>query len=369
MRWLRRVHAWAGLALALVVATVALTGTLLVFKADYLRAIFPTARQVAVTDAGHLGELVAMVEREFGGNLRSVVFGTDEMVLHRVYLRDGGGAYLDSIGAVVDRWDGRARPEAWLFDLHDNLLIGSAGHLVTGAVGLAAALFAVTGLVLWAPGARGFRGRVWPRSSRRPALLAQHRDLGAIAAIPVLLLALTGAAMVFDDQARAVLAALLVEDGQESSSRQSSHEAKAPSRGDTARSRMTWRDQLIAAQASFPDGTIRIVSIDHDRREATVRLRQPAEWHPNGRTQVKLSMEDGQLLERKDATRQSRTERTYAALYPLHAARVGGRWYDALVGVTGVALAGLALVGSYSYVRLLARQTGAAPATAERRQG
>ena len=42
-RWLRSVHAWAGLCLALLVAVMALSGAALVFKDDYLRASFPQA--------------------------------------------------------------------------------------------------------------------------------------------------------------------------------------------------------------------------------------------------------------------------------------------------------------------------------------
>lgn len=42
--WSRAVHAWGGAALALLVLLVSVTGTLLVWKAEYLRLTVPAAR-------------------------------------------------------------------------------------------------------------------------------------------------------------------------------------------------------------------------------------------------------------------------------------------------------------------------------------
>lgn len=353
MRLLRSVHAWAGLALAVLIVTVAASGVLLVFEADYLRGAFPAARQAPPADPVSLGRVIEAVQREFGSDARSVVFGTTEMGLHQVYLRDGGGAYLDAAGAVLDRWSARGRPELWLFDLHENLLGGSPGHVLAGALGLAAALFAITGLVLWVQGSHVLSGRLWPRSTRRAGMLAQHRELGAIAALPVLLFAMSGAAMVFDGATRSLLETLLPGD---------SVPAEPPAQAAAVMASTAWFDRMARAQARFPAATLRIVSFPDRDDRIVVRLRQPDEWHPNGRTRVELSATTGAVLTAIDATQQPRAARVQAALYPLHAAKIGGRAYDALAVYTGLALVSLAVVGAASFAlrRWRSRRTRAA---------
>jgi uncharacterized iron-regulated membrane protein len=344
MRLLRSVHAWAGLLLALVVAAIALSGTALVFKADYLRATIPAAREAAPTDPASLGRVAARAEAMFEGEMTSLVFATRELGLHQAYLRDGGGAYLDAQGGLVDRWQAGGRLEVWLFDLHHELLGGETGHRVVGFAALATVLMAVTGLVVWWPAAGSFAGRAWPRSLSRRDLMAQHRDLGAMAAVPVLLATLSGAAMVFPVQAKAVLDALLPSTG-------AAAEAPPPRVASSAATPPAdWAEVLASAAARFPGAELRIVSWDEGGGVLSVRLRQPAEWHPNGRTRVTLARASGLVLETHDALAKPLSARAYDALYPLHAARVGGRPYDLLLALTGLALAALALVGGGSFL-------------------
>jgi uncharacterized iron-regulated membrane protein len=166
MRLLRGVHGWAGLLLALVVAAIALSGTALVFKADYLRATIPAAREAVPTDPASLARVAARAEGTFAGEITTLAFATRELGLHQAYLRDGGGAYLDGRGALVERWQAGGRPEAWLFDLPHELLGGETGHRVAGFAALATALMAVTGLFVWWPARRAFAGRLWPARRR-----------------------------------------------------------------------------------------------------------------------------------------------------------------------------------------------------------
>ena len=357
MRLLRALHAWAGLLLALLVATVALSGALLVFKGDYLRAVFPAARLVPATDPATLGAVVDRVEQQFGDEARSVVFGTARMGLHQVHLVGGGGAYVDSAGQLVERWSARGRPEIWLFDLHQKLLAGEAGHVVAGVAGLLVAVMTLTGLVVWWPGGvRSFRGRLWPSSTKRPALLTHHRDLGLVAALPLLLSSLTGAALVFSDEAKAVLSFLLPQNG----------DVAVPDTATTASTAALstavptgerWSAVLAQAQARFPGATLRIVAFPREQPGiATVRLKQRAEWHPNGRTRVTLALASATVVSAQDATREPLAARVYNTLYPLHAAGVGGRAYEALTAAAGIALLLLSLVGAYSFGALQVRR-------------
>ena len=343
LRTLRVVHAWAGLVLALVVAVIAASGTLLVFKADYLRVAFPQAGSPAPTTPAALAAVLESAQRRFPQQVRSVVFGTEAFGGHQVYLRDGGGAYLGTGGALLAHWPANGRPEAWLFSLHEELLGGETGHLVAGSVGLASAVLAVAGLVLWWPGARGFRGRLWPRTFTRRALIAQHRDLGAVAALPILLVTLTGAAMVFPAPAQTLLAAVLPGGPATRVPAAAVPPATPPAVAPD------WARWLDLAQAQFPDATLRVVALAPQGERVTVRLRQPREWHPNGRTRVELAAADGAVLKVHDALRDAPAARAFDALYPLHAAKVGGRAYDVVVAASGLALTLLALLGGGSF--------------------
>jgi uncharacterized iron-regulated membrane protein len=60
----------------------------------------------------------------------------------------------------------------WLLDLHDNLLGGPAGRTVNGFGALAVLVLAITGLVIWWPGAHG-----WRRSLKVPMGLGWRRTM------------------------------------------------------------------------------------------------------------------------------------------------------------------------------------------------
>lgn len=178
----------------------------------------------------------------------------------------------------------------------------------------------------------------------------------------MLLLSLTGAAMVFPAQARAVLGALLPDAGAEAAAAA----ADPPALRDAGS--IDWPSVLAAAAARFPGAELRIVSWPVGEGTVSVRLREPAEWHPNGRTRVGLSPSEGKVLVVHDALAEPVASRAYNALYPLHSARVGGRPYDALAALTGIALALLACIGAGTFAwqrwRRVARTRSASAAQA-----
>jgi uncharacterized iron-regulated membrane protein len=104
----------------------------------------------------------------------------------------------------------------------------------------------------------------------------------------------------------------------------------------------------------------------------TFRKRMPGEWHPNGRSYVLLDPYAGEVLQAIDARRQGLGTRVMHAVYPVHAAMVGGIGLVMLAAISGVVLFWLATTGVVSYIRAwLARRTRAgsraAPARATAR--
>jgi uncharacterized iron-regulated membrane protein len=342
---LRTVHAWAGAVLSLLLAILGLSGALLVFQDDYLRASFAPARIAVAADPSTLGGIAERAEEIFGQDaIRSIRFADSGFGLSEVRLKAGGGAYLDGAGEMVEPWAGNARPEVWLFDLHHHLLAGETGEIVTGIAGLAAVLLTVTGLIALWPARRAQGLRVWPRTAQRRELLASHRNLGLMAALPLLVFAITGAGMVFSPQTRALLSIL---DGPAPAAEPV---AAAAGPGD-----LDWALALAEAQAQFPQAQIRLAIWPRgERSTASVRLRQPSEWHPNGRSYVSFDPASQTMLSSSDARSAPRGEQIYNAFYPLHSARIGsgliGRLYDVLTALSGLALFMLGSLGCYAFL-------------------
>lgn len=352
LRALRTAHAWAGVVLSLLLAVLGLSGALLVFKKDYLRVVFAEARAPVDYAPERIGAALEAIEARFAGDsLQYVMLADPELGMHKAVFADGGAAYLSQNGALLARWDKNGRVEDWLFDLHHYLLTGDTGKLLAGVAALAAIVLALTGLVIVAPSLRMFAWRVWPRTSARRDLLAAHRDLGVVFAAPILVLAITGAAMVFSDEAKSVLVA---------ATRSTPAPRAAPP--EVGAGDVDWRLALTEARAAFPDATPRLASWPRNEDgPASVRLRRPMEWHPNGRTYVTIDPAASRAVALADAQALSRAERAFNALYPLHGAFVGGRFYDAISALAGLALAALGLIGAWSFLTTKKRRAKHGP--------
>jgi uncharacterized iron-regulated membrane protein len=344
---LRKIHAWAGLGLCLILTPLALSGASLVFKPQWIRATVPGA-DVAVVVTPEAGALaMARAEAAFG-SVRSVTFAGPEVGLHQVYVADGGG-YLSPAGAVVQTWGQNERVVDWLFDLHHHLLSGDAGQTVAGIAGLLAVAMVLTGLVIWAPAWRSFRGRIAPGRGRS-GWLSAHRDLGLVATPILLTILLTGAPVALNQFTPSVMG----------------FERAAPPAGAFGAGEVDWRVALAAAQARFPGSELRVaIPAAEAGKPASIRLRQPGEWHANGRTIVYVDPATSRIAAVDDAMTQEPASRLYNAFWPVHASKVGGLPWKIATFLGGLSLAALSIYGAESYRRKLfpvRRRRSTAPA-------
>jgi len=335
-RWCRTVHAWAGAALSLLLFVLALSGTALVFKDDYVRLVEPAAHAAPDLSQEGMVKVMKAAEVHFDREqLSALVFASHDFGLHKVYLRDDKAAYLASDGSLIDTWEKNGRVEDWVFDLHHYLLAGRTGAIVAGSAGLAACVLVLTGLIAVWPMRRGLRRGLKITNPSRMQLRSLHRNLGVISALPVLVILLTGAAMVFPLTAQKLL------------------QVPATEKPDMVGSgELDWATALEVTNETFPQAAIRIAIWPREGRPAMVRARQPAEWHPNGRSVVLFDPDGTRLIETEDATKAGFARETYNAIYPVHAAGMGGRLYDALVALTGIALMLLSVLGLVTFLRL-----------------
>lgn len=347
MSFLRALHRWLGLLLAAIVLAVAASGGLLLFRGPYYRAVYPAAgAPAAATRIERRADVLTAIESRWQGQgVRLVKFPRPGMNVYHVWLGDGTEAFVDpQSGAVIDRWRWNDRLAAFLFELHAHLLSEPAGTILNGIAASCLVLMAVTGVLFWWPARRGaFRLRgALPRQTTPGELLRSHAAVGAIAALPIVLFAGTGAVIVFYDPVSQ--AASRVFDARPAEQPDAHVQpSDAPVR--------RWRTILEALDTTFPAGeTVFYYPGGPDNARLMFRKRLPGEWHPNGRSYVLIDPYTASVVQAIDARAQGAGTRMMHAVYPLHAAKVGGVATAALAAFGATALTWLAVGGVWSYL-------------------
>lgn len=355
MRLLALLHRWTGGFVGLLLAVIGLSGTALVWEESWIG--LPGAHDPLVSDPAAAGDAVAAAVA-LDPTLSRITFAGQGMGLHQAIYADGGGAYINQAGVVADRWGSLwGRPELWLFDLHHYLFLGENGKYVTGTLGLLLIGFAASGLILWWRTRRTFRFRLWPARMTRSAIVRQHRDIGVVAAPLLLLSATTGVLMVFPALS-AVLTAPWAGGGAEAPALPS--DIPAP---DT---RTDWRRVMINAAAAFPEAAPRRLMLPSSPGEPlALRMKQPFEWTPNGRTYVWLDPATGRVLATQDPAAGDAASAIIEKLYPIHAAKVGGVPWKLALTFSGLALVLLGTLATWSFWFRKAGRPGKAQPTQE----
>jgi uncharacterized iron-regulated membrane protein len=350
MPLLRQLHRWVGFSLALVVAFVALSGGLLLFRTPYYRLVYPTVR-TPITAAQHTVRadvLTAIETRWKDVGVQLVKFPRPDVNAYQVWLRDGTEAFVDSqTGAVIDHWRWYERPPALLFELHAHLFAERPGTIVNGMVALIVVAMTLTGVVLWWPGRRGafrLRGAV-PRGSTRPELLRSHAATGVLAAVPILVFVVTGAIMAFYQPTARVLSLLL--------------DGRAPAEADARvapqdQPTAPWTQLLTTLDGVFPEGdAVYYYPGTADNARLMFRKRLPGEWHPNGRSYIVVDPFSGRVVQTIDARTQGVATRFMNTIYPVHAATVGGAAMIGAGAIAAIALTWLAAGGAWTFIARL----------------
>ena len=336
-------HRWAGGLIGLVLALLGLSGAILAFKDWWI--MLPGARDLRPQSAA---EIDALVAAQMGGANPpdALLFASENFGLHRLYRGEEAGAYADASGRLVAEWTSKwERPEVWLFDLHHHLLTGEAGEWAASVAGIAGLLFIVTGVILWWRTRATFAFRLWPKRMSRSAIVRHHRDLGLVASPILFLSCLTGSMMLVKPLADLVLSPL------SSPAAMAAASAPPPVPADAALAAdLDWPAMLAAARARFPDAEVRVVSRPREPGQPiTIRMKQPAEWLPNGRSTLWFAPDTGRLIEARDALTLPAGSQAFNMVYPLHAGKVGGLAWTVLIALAGLALAMLGGLATWSF--------------------
>lgn len=343
MKLLSAIHRWAGGFIGLLLALLGLTGAILLWEGEWI--MLPGAGDAVVEDVARIAAIVERAAAE--GELSRVTFASDEIGLHQLVFADGSGAYVRQDGLVVDRWTSQwERPELWLFDLHHRLFAGETGEMVTGIAGIAGLLFVMSGIILWWRSRRAFKPRLLPTRLAPGPVVSHHRDLGLLT-MPLLLVSmLTGVTMLFSPVRTLLL-------GIEQRPQQTVDVAVRPAVAQF----------LPLAKSRFPHAELRRLTLPSRPEDPiVVRMRQPFEWTPNGRTQISVAA-DGRLLV-EDAAAANRSAWLSEKAYPVHSAKVGSLAWKLALTVSGIALAILGSLATWSFWVRRTRKARASKITA-----
>jgi uncharacterized iron-regulated membrane protein len=331
VKLLSAIHRWAGGFLGLLLALLGLSGAILLWEGSWV--MLPGASDPLAEDVATIARISENAAA--AGDLSRITYANEEIGLHLLVYADGGGAYVRQTGEVVDRWDSIwGRPELWLFDLHHHLFAGHVGERVTGVAGLAGLMFVVTGVILWWRTRRNFAPRLLPQKFNPGAIVRHHRDLGMLAA-PLLLLSMTtGTLMLFPAVSKAII-------GEEV------RPAAALPRPVAGR---PIEAALLAAQGRFPEARLRRLTLPAEPGQPIfIRMKQAAEWTPNGRTQLAFDSRSGAPLSVEDPLAGNAAAKVSEKLYPVHSAKVGGLPMRLLMTLSGLSLALLGALATWSF--------------------
>lgn len=341
--------------LGLILALLGLSGAILVHKEAWID--LPHAGDPLRGDAA---SVAAATEKLLAlpGDPQGIIYANARFGLDQARFGDGGGLYADQAGDVITRWASQwERPELWLFDFHHHLFAGDAGEWVAGSAGLGGLFFVISGVILWWRTRRTFAFRLWPKRMSRPAIVMQHRDLGIVVAPLLFLSALTGAMLLFRPVAMVVVAPF----GPVAETARALEPPQYISTGPLA-AHPDWSAMVHEARRRFPEAEFRILSLPKKPGDPIMlRMRQPDEWLPNGRTTLWFDAATGAVMGTRDARALPQGAKVFNMAYPLHAGKVGGLGWRIVMTVSGLSMAMLGSFAVWSFWFRRPRQKARAP--------
>lgn len=326
-----RIHRYIALGLGLLVVALGLSGATLVFR-DELGSVFTPAAKVsgAPVAPGEYARILAAV-RGVDPAARSMDIApaerTDraaEVIIHG----DRGERYLlvdPHDGAVVADGEREWLPFATLYEFHRRFLSGVPGEYAVGFAGCALAFLAVSGLVMWWPRKWKQAFRIRWDGNRLAVSYDLHKFAGAAFALILLMNAVIGIAMTFDEWSVALV-------NRVASRAVPSIPAASANAVDSPRS---LDDLVAAANDAFPGGWVSRVAIRPGNTAVMVRKRLPGDNDTHGMNRIWVDAGSGTVLRVSPVRDQAPGNAMFEWLYPLHTGKLVGLPYRLLLLVVG----------------------------------
>jgi uncharacterized iron-regulated membrane protein len=316
-------HRVLALAIGLLLAVMGLTGAALAFRAELEQAFAPQLHRVIP------GERLLTVQqlRDLAGQQRpGTPISTIRLPLSpersaRVILANGEEILVDPYRGQVLGIQHTDRTILGMIEkFHRELWLGTLGNRTVGLAALVLAALIVTGWILWLP-------RRWSQLSSRLRLpFGQrgrrlnhdlHNTLGFYSAVPLLMLALTGASFTFKENALAFYGLL---------TSSASTVAPPPRITPADHAPLALDPSIRAARERFPEAALSAVFLPKSpSAPLRIVLKQAGETHPLGKTTVFVDPYRGHVLDVLDPFEAPTAWKLYYTLnYPLHTGELGG---------------------------------------------
>lgn len=334
---LKPVHTWAGLVSGIVLALVSLTGSLVVFRAEFAKASLSSA--VAANAAVERIDLDQAAKE-------TARFWPDSRIRRVQLARDAADPYIFQLQSegrptervAVDAHSGRVLGTVqtgamdWLVDLHRNLLSGKTGRKAVGIAGVVLFLLGATGLLMWLWGARNWSAWVSLRrsGSTRRFSFELHRFSGLWAYAFLAVISFTGMERAFPDSFREAIKSLT---GGPAT-------VQGPKGIHSATTR-SLADYVRIGSAAMPDGIpIELRLPAPGKGPVDLRLYRSGDFSPSG-NHVYLDPSTASVIQVDRIVDRPIGARFLAALAPIHYGQFGGvpvkvAWV--LLGLTPVLL-------------------------------
>ena len=216
--WVRKalfqVHLWTGMAVGLYILLICVSGSVLVYRVELLRAYSRKPTIVAASGQRmtpeNLTKAVHQVYPDY--QVTEVWQPKNPNQAVEISLKRGGGTTVRLFHPYTGEDLGNSlrvgyRFTSWLLDFHDNLLYGHGGRLVNGLGALLVTLLCFTGAVIWWPGIKKWRRGLtvaW-RSNWKRLNWDLHSAIGFWTFAFVLMWAVSGIYFAFPDPFQAAV--------------------------------------------------------------------------------------------------------------------------------------------------------------------
>jgi uncharacterized iron-regulated membrane protein len=339
-------HRWVGLIFGLFLFVQGLTGVAIVFRDDLNRALHHEAMTVAPSGAPlpmqQLLEVVRKAHPE--GDVLRIDYPKrpTDAVYFRVENRDHSALRFVSVdpyrGLVTRDGTLSAWPVQWLFELHQELLVGDVGENLVGITGLALLCITLTAPFVWWPGRRQLKRSlgVTLKAGAYRGFRDLHRVGGILIVIVLFCSATTGLITIYRKEIQPVVAAFAP-----------IHERPAPKVAKRADVPLLPLDQIVAdarnryggspvRNVRFPGGSGRVV---------VVYLEPRGTDRPRASDQLWFNAYTGEVLGKYEAASLPGGNLFFDWMLPIHTGQAFGIVGRVIFLSAALLLSGLALTG------------------------
>jgi len=333
----RRLHLWVGLAGGIIFVLLGLTGSALVYQDEILSLFYPQQMHVPAGETAAPSHILAAAQSALpAGGGRVVILRYPENPARPIQavIEQNGERHtllVDPTNATLLGPLPSGEIFSVLLELHSRLMLQAAGREIVGWVGVVLVISAITGLILWWPQPRlrawkqalmmKWRNMSWQRRS-----FDLHKVGGAVIAMPMLLIALSGSMITFREPLLPVMTAF-----------GGLPQARPTIRPVTLESAKTLDELVEEALRQIPGARLVFISPPARPGGATrIRLRQPDEIHQNGRSYVLLDAA-GSVLDMQRVSELPAANMVFDQLpYPLHTGYMFGAAGRFAVFIAGI---------------------------------